>query len=512
MGKQIKDLNIIASIESNDKILVDRGGKGYSANLSELLSSTEIEDIDTIRANAALGATALQSVPPEYITDSDLTDRNYATKTDLNGYVPKSNYNSLVNTINGKQDKISDLSDIRNGAALGSTALQEIPAEYVTESILEDKNYVTTSVLNQEIVTISDRVTRLENNPGLGSSVDSRSKILWLGTSIPKGDGANNAYPVMVGEALGVTVYNMAQGGSHLTFDQNAPTWTNYSQLSSQYTKHYSLTGTLQEYENKMRPILETLGSKNELGGGTVDAWMRLFTANSFEKIVIPYIDGTIDTCDTVIIDHGFNDKNQIFQLAKSHKDETKDNGDKWADNAAYNAGQYYPFNGANDGFGWIQTVGDNRYLNSWGVYTATWDELNYVKEGKAWYKSDYFKAFMYLVQQIWKVNPRIKIIVGNFYSLHFGNPWGEGDAQYITKYIIEANKQIAKLLGFQCVNVFEYTGLSNKKIILPDGTTTTDMLMFAPDGIHPSSDTTGESNRRIAAAYINALQGALYR
>jgi hypothetical protein len=224
MGKQIKDLNIIASIESNDKILVDRGGKGYSANLSELLSSTEIEDIDTIRANAALGATALQSVPPEYITDSDLTDRNYATKTDLNGYVPKSNYNSLVNTINGKQDKISDLSDIRNGAALGSTALQEIPAEYVTESTLEDKNYVTTSVLNQEIVTISDRVTRLENNPGSGSSVDSRSKILWLGTSIPKGDGANNAYPVMVGEALGVTVYNMAQGGSHLTFDQNAPT------------------------------------------------------------------------------------------------------------------------------------------------------------------------------------------------------------------------------------------------------------------------------------------------
>jgi hypothetical protein len=178
MGKQIKDLNIIASIESNDKILVDRGGKGYSANLSELLSSTEIEDIDTIRANAALGATALQSVPPEYITDSDLTDRNYATKTDLNGYVPKSNYNSLVNTINGKQDKISDLSDIRNGAALGSTALQEIPAEYVTESTLEDKNYVTTSVLNQEIVTISDRVTRLENNPGSGSSVDSRSKIL----------------------------------------------------------------------------------------------------------------------------------------------------------------------------------------------------------------------------------------------------------------------------------------------------------------------------------------------
>ena len=52
MGKQIKDLNIIASIESNDKILVDRGGKGYSANLSELLSSTEIEDIASAISDA----------------------------------------------------------------------------------------------------------------------------------------------------------------------------------------------------------------------------------------------------------------------------------------------------------------------------------------------------------------------------------------------------------------------------------------------------------------------------
>ena len=359
--------------------------------------------------------------------------------------------------------------------------------------------------IQDKITAIDERIEYLENNQ---STSTSNSKILWLGTSIPKGDGGDNSYPIMVGKALGVKVYNMSQGGSHLIYDQTAPSWTTYDQLSSQYTKYYSLTATLQEYESKMRPVLQRLGNNNQLGGGTVDAWMRLFTANSFEKCVIPYIDGTIDTCDIVVIDHGFNDKNNIFNLARSHKDETKDNGDKWADNAAYNAGQYYPFNGANDGFGWLQTIGDNRYLNSWGVYTATWDELGFSKENKAWYKSDYFKAYMYLIQQIWKVNPRIKIIVGNFYTLNFGNPWGEGDASYITKYVIEANKQIAKFMGFQCVNVFEHTGLVNRKIIKSDGTQTTDMAIFAPDGIHPSSDTTGESNRRIAEVYVNALKG----
>ena len=96
MGKQIKDLNIIASIESNDKILVDRGGKGYSANLSELLSSTEIKDIDTIRANAAKGATALQSVPSEYVTETELTSE-LNKKVDVGNAVTKSYVDRQVN-------------------------------------------------------------------------------------------------------------------------------------------------------------------------------------------------------------------------------------------------------------------------------------------------------------------------------------------------------------------------------------------------------------------------------
>lgn len=71
-----------------------------------------ISDLDTIRQGAALGSTALQSVPEEYITESDLAAKNYATTTDL------------TTGLSTKQDTISDLSTIREGAALGATSVQ----------------------------------------------------------------------------------------------------------------------------------------------------------------------------------------------------------------------------------------------------------------------------------------------------------------------------------------------------------------------------------------------------
>ena len=71
-----------------------------------------ISDLDTIRSGAALGSTALQSVPEEYITESELAAKNYATTTDL------------TTGLSTKQDIISDLATIREGAALGATSVQ----------------------------------------------------------------------------------------------------------------------------------------------------------------------------------------------------------------------------------------------------------------------------------------------------------------------------------------------------------------------------------------------------
>ena len=127
-------------------------------------------------------------------------------------------------------------------------------------------------------------------------------KILWIGTSIPKGSGDNN-YPRMVAEALGCEIYNNAQGGSRATTRQK-PNWTTYSELNSKKTNYYSLSATVEEYDIILKDVIERLGENNQLGGGTINAWMRLFKEHSFENVLLPYIDGTIDACDIVIFDH----------------------------------------------------------------------------------------------------------------------------------------------------------------------------------------------------------------
>ena len=59
-----------------------------------------------------------------------------------------------------KQDVIKDLETIRSGASLGSTALQEIPAEFVTEDELSNMDYTTTSqvegIINDSIIIATD--------------------------------------------------------------------------------------------------------------------------------------------------------------------------------------------------------------------------------------------------------------------------------------------------------------------------------------------------------------------
>ena len=112
-----------------------------------------ISDLETIRANAAKGATALQSVPAEYVTETELQNKGYltshqnishlATKEELTGYTTDSEFSALSITVSQKQDKIENLETIINGAAKGATALQSVPAEYVTETELQNKGYAT---------------------------------------------------------------------------------------------------------------------------------------------------------------------------------------------------------------------------------------------------------------------------------------------------------------------------------------------------------------------------------
>ena len=61
--------------------------------------------------------------------------------------------------ISGKQDLISDLSEIRANSKKGATALQSVPSEYVTETELSNKGYATSSSLESGLSSKVDKVT-----------------------------------------------------------------------------------------------------------------------------------------------------------------------------------------------------------------------------------------------------------------------------------------------------------------------------------------------------------------
>ena len=130
-----------------------------------------ISDLAAIREGAELGATALQSY-----TESDpvwTADKpSYATKTAL-GTVAQSATNYVNAVAAGKQDTISDLAAIRSGAALGATALQSYTeTDPVWEA--EKSGYATAnsvSNLSTEVAAIP-RITESTEMPGWAANAE----------------------------------------------------------------------------------------------------------------------------------------------------------------------------------------------------------------------------------------------------------------------------------------------------------------------------------------------------
>lgn len=64
---------------------------------------------------------------------------------------------AILDSVANKQDAINDLADIRLGASKGATALQSIPSEYITESELSAKDYATNIALSDKVDKISGK-------------------------------------------------------------------------------------------------------------------------------------------------------------------------------------------------------------------------------------------------------------------------------------------------------------------------------------------------------------------
>ena len=208
-----------------------------------------ISDLGDIRSGAALGATALQAIPEEYVKETELAEKGYLTKDaadllyapigttgsgesiDLSKYAEieyvnnnfdvvgsaeqaladaKADASSLYQLkgdyeaagtaagldaamdvrvkvleeidhsvyltehqdISGKQDVISDLEEIRANAELAKTALQAIPEEYITETELDGKGYLT------EHQSLDNYYTKEQIDAMIGVAIEKTNTIL----------------------------------------------------------------------------------------------------------------------------------------------------------------------------------------------------------------------------------------------------------------------------------------------------------------------------------------------
>ena len=127
----------------------------YVDNKIAALVSGAPETLDTLDEIAAALSdnkdivSVLENSIGKKVDTSALTS-NYYTESEVNALLngksdsdhTHTQYLTLSNIAN-KQDTISDLEDIRSGAAKGATALQSVPSEYVTETELNGKGYLT---------------------------------------------------------------------------------------------------------------------------------------------------------------------------------------------------------------------------------------------------------------------------------------------------------------------------------------------------------------------------------
>ena len=169
-----------------------------------------ISDLDTIRAGAEKGATALQSVPSNYITASKLASMGYAT----------------TSQVDAKQDTIRDLNDIRSGAAKGVTSLQ--PSDVDSEILETSTNPVQNKVVAGALYEIVDMLDTALSN--VGERFNDKQDKLVSGENIKTINGKS-----ILGEG-NITI----EGGSGV--DNVQSDWNENDSSSSAYVKsrtHY---------------------------------------------------------------------------------------------------------------------------------------------------------------------------------------------------------------------------------------------------------------------------------
>ena len=262
-------------------------------------------------------------------------------------------------------------------------------------------------------------------------------EVLWLGTSIP----AYCPYPKKACQALGWDCYNMAIGASGIVLNEG---------FLDNGRDGKDLAETIKEKETRYRPYADM--------GKMPKKYLNCLKNYSYESCIIPYLDGTKASCDIIVFDHGFNDRDVI-----------------------YNIDQY-------------------------AIDDYTFDSL---ANAESYDRSTYLGAFSFLLKKIYEVNPRVKIAICSYLE----NVSEDSPNGYYGKNICSFLEKLAQKLNFPYLNMcdyndFTYEYMPNTSSYIrnynkrygeryvtfdwggdnPEGNVTV-FQYYCPDGIHPHTD-----------------------
>ena len=277
------------------------------------------------------------------------------------------------------------------------------------------------------------------------------NNILWLGTSIPRGA----QYPTYSASKCGYVCTNNAYGESHLC-------WTGERPHVVLAHSGKSLTVTVAE--------LEAMFRQDVTAGTITEAQLEEWKDKSYERSVLPYINGTNATqVSMIVLDHGFNDKGNIYAMMQD-------------------------------------------------VESIDWTSKD---------RSNFVGAFNYLWGKIQEVNPTIKLVIaGYFQNTYIHSNVVEND--YHSKEICEMQELIAKHYSISIMKAWEHTQINNEYIAGTDNYISDfntkynksytkhdpdsngnikSMQVYCPDCVHPHSDLTNHCNHRLNAVYAKLLK-----
>lgn len=149
------------------KVTCTYNGSNFNTVLDPIMDYKQdvIDDLDNIRLGANLGVTALQSVPSEYITETELSNKGYATVSALN---------NKVDAINGKQLSTEDFTTALKNKLEGLSNYDDTELSNALSTLRDDFDNIVSGDTTTAIKTFNEIIAFLD---GLTDTQDLESII-----------------------------------------------------------------------------------------------------------------------------------------------------------------------------------------------------------------------------------------------------------------------------------------------------------------------------------------------